>query len=1184
MKIKIINGSSNKGSNVNSVVTGVLTEKNEKNEKNEKINDQNSEKDKEKKGSGDDGKKEAMSEIRHLKEMIERTILSHNNYKIMDILTSNDLNMSIQYLEKIYQNLENVESNINCKPLLETMEEIRLTEGELSSIFRNYGTQNVEDLIQVTFGSEYLKSVTGVASGVASGVGTTNAQHAHHAHNCEWDHDKFAILKMYFHPIHFKILTWKNEKKSATNDKLVQKNKIVEDFVIVEKSSNLDCFDMARTSKIFSSRVFGIKVALHNYAQQKTMIIGGLVDNVFLECSCFRYVTNKMIELWKNVPKDPEFMTESFTKYIKYLTLKDLLVYSNDEIYSKYLSTITFINTSKQKQTSQLIKEFMNADLFYQRSMIIQLLLKSHEHDLRYLSSLLYDMLSNELSPQVESNDQVLLYNSLPWNVKQHFKDAMKQTVSYTNTISKYESGNMTLEQQICLLKTTDAVKEKAMIKLREIKSKSDDTTSKARQYLEGLLKIPFGVYCRENVMEEGKKIKDTYLNLCTKNEIQELFQINEKSASELQEYKEAMSSVIEIKNSCIKMNKTVNENGIKHIDTFIETILNGNVLRKKTDYIGIYHKIITFVKQNKMVFHENVNAQIHKNDKTIVGIKIAIRLLLKELFSVCNVWHADVTESSHVTTIEKIDDFLKELIIECGVNCKSPLSVMSDVKGDVKQILNTVTNMSNYIENVRTTLDSAIHGHTSAKRQIERIIGQWMSGESSGYCFGFEGPPGVGKTSLAKYGLAKCLTNENGESRPFAFIAMGGSSNGSTLEGHNYTYVGSTWGKIVDVLMEKKCMNPIIFIDELDKISNTDHGREIVGILTHLIDSTQNDCFQDKYFSGIDLDLSKALFIFSYNNPEAVDKILLDRIHRIKFKHMTLDEKLTICGEYLLPEMYKKMGLNKHVIKFSEENLKYIIQRYTCEPGVRKLKELLFEIVGEMNLEHIKNKTCIQELPITLTNEEIKLKYLRERHEVRIQKIPPFSNVGVINGLWANAVGQGGIIPIEAHFFPCDRFFDLKLTGMQGDVMKESMNVAKTLAWSLLTQHEIETNLETFSKTKLQGIHIHCPEGATPKDGPSAGTAITCVIYSILTRKKINNKVAITGEINLQGNVTAIGGLDLKIMGGINGGVTTFIFPKDNTKDFNDFMDKNGSKEEVKSIVFIPVSSIQEVLAIIFC
>jgi len=1136
----------------------------------------------EEKKEDDDEKydKEIINKIKYMKEMIERTILAHNNYKVMDILSSNDLNMSIQYLEKIYKNLESVEHDTHFKTPVETIEEIKLIELELSSIFKNYGTHNIDDLIYVTFGNEYLKNITIKVK------------------QEEFNYEKFAVLKMHFHPINFKILTWKNEKKTATNDKLIQKNKIVEDFVIVEKSSNLDCFDMARTSKNFLTRVFGIKVALHNFTQHKTIIIGGILDNVFLECTHFHYVTNKMKELWKNVPKDPEFMVESFTKYIKYLTLKDLLVYSNDEIYSKYLSTITFINTSKQKQTSQLIKEFMNADLFYQRSMIIQLLLKSHENDFRYLLSLLYDMLSNELSPHVESNDQTMLYNSLPWNVKHHFKDAMKQTVSYVKTISKYDSGNMTLEEKICLLKTSDAIKEKAMVKLREIKSKSDETTTKARQYLEGLLKIPFGNYYKESIMEETKKIKDIYSNVLIKNE---LLCISEQQHN----------SVIEIKNSCIKINETMDQLTTSYIDNFIKMILYESKLRKKNDYVTILQKIVTFMKQNKL--NENIHLQkikqeqskeegqkleqLTKNNYNVSTIKMEIQTRLKYICKMCSLKNKDIScekEEDEKNTIIKCSDdtqiadevnhFLKDLTIECDLDCKTPVSVIRNLQNGVVEILNTVTKMSNYIESVQTILDSAVYGHGSAKRQIQRIIGQWISGESSGYCFGFEGPPGVGKTSLAKYGLAKCLTNENGESRPFAFIAMGGSSNGSTLEGHNYTYVGSTWGKIVDILMDKKCMNPIIFIDELDKISNTEHGREIIGILTHLIDSTQNDCFQDKYFSGIDLDLSKALFIFSYNNPEAVDKILLDRIHRIKFKHMTLDEKLTICNDYLLPEMYKKMGLNKNVIHFSEVNLKYIIERYTCEPGVRKLKELLFEIVGEMNIKYIKNKTRVQELPVTITNEEIKLNFLKERHEVRVQKIPIVSNIGVINGLWANSVGQGGIIPIEAHFFPCDRFFDLKLTGMQGDVMKESMNVAKTLAWSLLSETGIEANLERFSKTKMQGIHIHCPEGATPKDGPSAGTAITCVIYSILTGKKINNTIAITGEINLQGNVTAIGGLDLKILGGINGGVTTFIFPKDNIKDFNDFMDKNGTKEEIKSVIFIPVSSIQEVLAIIFC
>jgi hypothetical protein len=163
--------------------------------------------------------------------------------------------------------------------------------------------------------------------------------------------------------------------------------------------------------------------------------------------------------------------------------------------------------------------------------------------------------------------------------------------------------------------------------------------------------------------------------------------------------------------------------------------------------------------------------------------------------------------------------------------------------------------------------------------------------------------------TSLARKGLADCLKDENGVSRPFAFIALGGSSNGSTLYGHNYTYVGSTWGRIVDILIEKKCMNPIIFIDELDKVSKTEQGKEIIGILTHLVDTTQNECFEDKYFSGVDINLSKALFIFSYNDAAAIDKILLDRIHRIKFDHLKINDKLEIVKNFILPEINEKLN-----------------------------------------------------------------------------------------------------------------------------------------------------------------------------------------------------------------------------------------------------------------------------------
>jgi len=504
-----------------------------------------------------------------------------------------------------------------------------------------------------------------------------------------------------------------------------------------------------------------------------------------------------------------------------------------------------------------------------------------------------------------------------------------------------------------------------------------------------------------------------------------------------------------------------------------------------------------------------------------------------------------------------------------------SNVSSVDSIMEDIAIIEKKWQQINKYMNTVKSTLNDAVHGHEQAKTQTERIIAQWINGEQGGYCFGFEGPPGVGKTSYAKKGLAKCLIDENGETRPFSFIAIGGQDNGSTLNGHNYTYVGSEWGKFVDILIKNKCMNPIIFIDELDKVSKTEHGKEIIGILTHLIDSTQNDCFQDKYFNGVDLDLSKALFIFSYNDVSAIDRILLDRIHRIKFDHLTIEDKIDITRKHLLPEIFKNMGL-EGCIELTDENIVFIVENYTNEPGIRKFKELLFEIIGEINLSCLKNYESIV-LPITLSNDDIKNKYLKERHENLEKKIPIRSAVGVINGLWANSMGQGGIIPIEARYFPSTSFMELKLTGLQGDVMKESMTVAKTLAASLVDKEVMKNNLKEYEETKMQGIHIHCPEGSVPKDGPSAGTAITCTLYSLLTNKKIKNTVAITGEINLQGCVTAIGGLDLKILGGLKGGVKQFIFPKENVKDYNTFVEKYKDKGILDGIEFHSVENIQQ-------
>ena len=200
----------------------------------------------------------------------------------------------------------------------------------------------------------------------------------------------------------------------------------------------------------------------------------------------------------------------------------------------------------------------------------------------------------------------------------------------------------------------------------------------------------------------------------------------------------------------------------------------------------------------------------------------------------------------------------------------------------------------------------------------------------------------GVGKTSLAKEGLSKCLVDSDDSTRPFALIALGGSSHGSMLEGYGYTYASSTCGKIVNLLIQSHCMNPIIFFDELDKVSNTAQGQEIIGILVHLTDPTQNHEFYDKYFDGIAIDLSKVLFVFLYNDPSRVDPILLERIHSISFESFSTKDKVKICRNYLLPDLYKNIGFSDNVLCFSDSVLEFIIDTYTQEAGVRRLKQIL--------------------------------------------------------------------------------------------------------------------------------------------------------------------------------------------------------------------------------------------------
>lgn len=1277
-----------------------------------------------------------LTTIRYFQEVTQRTVISIQKYRSLDIYGANEINICISSLEKIQGTLLSVMRIISPEDVdgdyvselhgtvthqkqgsphpssqiidyVYIRSQLQNVNNDLSEIFRKYGTELLDDLIIICFGKNFLINST-------------------------WNQSKYEVIHKYFHPFQYKVISWKNDRPPSLvetttmhsgiiplptsgsgsgsggcehstsgsssaitpnstprmrpiyNDStplplpgsqkppiipesIIPKNKMIDDCMIVEKSENLDCFDLSRSCRSFKTRVYGMKVAIHNEIDKKTLIVSGIVDNVMVESIGSKYIQQKVTMLkqqTKNIlaaiNNGSEFADNaSFCRYVHSLSLKELLVYETRDVANKYQHHMSQLRMIKQKPIAQVVKEFTNSELYAQRTIIIQLLLKENEHEFQYLAYLLYDLLSTDTAVDnsgflglggggggggeygsggcgdidesrsnsskgkhisgsignnnnnnscsfiigqggygstVDTRDQCELFDSLPWNIKRYFKDAMKQTIQYTNSLCNHDLNKIPLEQQICLMKANDSIKEKAMLKLKEIRSKSEDSGSKARQYLEGLLRIPFGTYRHENILSIMDDIRTMFAKLL-KNvhsiypdcNIPVSYQYtNIEIHHYLQQVQDNYIHNItsnSLHTICKRLTDSSNNRGsvISTIISLNSIIKTSNYKRHKLCHSG---KTIDFMKQEITTFFNELCA-FEKDSHNTQGSTInpATESRTKLIDTICKVY-SPINNSVHC--IQKENDI--HLLSGSGGGSLLYMNhaLVQSLNDESISIQDKWTRVNNYIQDTSLILDKAVHGHKRAKRHIERIIAQWINGKQCGHCFGFEGPPGVGKTSLAKKGLAHCLKDDEGNSRPFAFIAIGGSSNGSTLEGHNYTYVGSTWGRIVEILMETKCMNPIFFIDELDKVSKTEHGREIIGILTHLIDTTQNEGFQDKYFNGIDLDLSKALFVFSYNDVDAIDKVLLDRIHRIKFDHLSLDDKLTITRKHLLPEMYDKMGL-LNMIDLSDENILFIIEEYTCEPGVRKLKELLFEIIGEINLDYIQNlsigtqHTSVGTFPVKVSNDIIRDKYLKERHPARHHKIHVEPSVGIINGLWANALGNGGIIPIEAKWYPSTTMMDLKLTGMQGDVMKESMTVAKTLAWTLLDDYQKTALVELFDKTKTQGLHIHCPEGATPKDGPSAGTAITCVIYSLLTQRPIKNVVAITGEINLQGRVTMIGGLDLKILGGIRAGVTEFIYPAENDKDYRDFIEKYKDKPFLSSIVFHAVTHISEVINLVF-
>lgn len=395
----------------------------------------------------------------------------------------------------------------------------------------------------------------------------------------------------------------------------------------------------------------------------------------------------------------------------------------------------------------------------------------------------------------------------------------------------------------------------------------------------------------------------------------------------------------------------------------------------RKSDYdkkINVYFNSLSKEKQEEYINKENEIKNLYKNE---VPLKY-------------KVLDMDTTVSNKAAILQRVEAF--EKMSNQNEEYTKLMRWVNGMKllpfGRYKNLNVSMSdgkkNIAEYLNNVYDSLDSKLYGQYGPKNKLMQIIAQWISNpKSQSTVLALEGPPGVGKTSLIKNGLSKALD------LPFGFMALGGSNDVSNFTGFGYTYEGATYGNIAGTLIKSGYMNPIIFMDELDKISMSEKGKEIIGMLTHLTDPTQNSTFVDKYFDGIEMDLSKVFFVFSFNNLRLIDPILRDRLNIIKFDSYTAKDKRIIVKKYILPEILNNVGLKLGDIVLSDENINYIIMKYTNnEKGVRNMRRCLEDIVMKLNLIRMvkKEKSNIVfpfdikniniELPITVNNEMIKV------------------------------------------------------------------------------------------------------------------------------------------------------------------------------------------------------------------
>lgn len=455
-------------------------------------------------------------------------------------------------------------------------------------------------------------------------------------------------------------------------------------------------------------------------------------------------------------------------------------------------------------------------------------------------------------------------------------------------------------------------------------------------------------------------------------------------------------------------------------------------------------------------------------------------------------------------------------------------------------------------LDKAKKILDRHHYGMEKVKeRIIELLAVRKLNNGSKGQIICFVGPPGVGKTSIVS-DIAKAM------GRKYARVALGGVKDEADIRGHRKTYIGAMPGRIISAIKQAGTSNPIILLDEIDKLG-CDYNSDPTSALLEVLDPEQNNTFEDHYID-LPFDLSDVLFITTANDESAIPRPLIDRMEKIEIPSYTSEEKFNIAKLHLIPKQLEKHGLKKSNVHFTDGAIHHMIDEYTSEAGVRSLERCIASVLRKCAKSIVSGETT--KVTVDVSN----LKEFLGPQKYRREKISKEDEVGIVNGLAWTSVG-GEVMPIEVTFMVGTG--KIELTGSLGDIMKESAKIAI----SCIRGHATELDIDPEFYSKFD-IHIHVPDGATPKDGPSAGVAIATVLVSALLDIPVKQDVAMTGEITLRGKVLPIGGLREKAMGAYRAGIKKVLIPSDNVPDLEEI--DNCIKEKME---FIPITNFRDAI-----